>query len=74
MNLPMLCACLGQWFRWWCLVVSKLQKQKLQSPPQGCRAFSARPVELARAIDISEEVVLHEDFQSTEIPEGEARS
>ena len=21
----------GQWFRWWCLVVSKLQKQKLQS-------------------------------------------
>jgi hypothetical protein len=22
----------GQWFRWWCLAVSKLQKQKLQSP------------------------------------------
>ena len=32
------------------------------------------PIELAEAIDISEEVVLHEDFQSTEIPEGEAES
>ena len=33
-NLPMLCACKERWFRWWCLVVSKLQKQKLQSPPR----------------------------------------
>ena len=55
-NLPMLCACRAHWFRWWCLVVSKLQKQKLQSPPR--KRMWIQPLRLRsnwpEAIDISE--------------------
>ncbi len=61
-NLPMLCACKGRWFRWWCLVVTQAPEAEATEPAAEAHVEPAAqaPIELTEAIDISEEVVLHE--------------